>query len=136
MKFETHVDDRGALDWLIFPDDFNPVRIYKLTNFSLNTIRGWHGHMSESKLLFVSQGGVKVAVRNLVERRMVKKQTYVQVVSAGEYLLIEARNTHAWRALTCDTQLYVLSDRLPDLNDDIRDKVTKQDEKLFEVVNR
>jgi len=56
------VDDRGFLKALVFPEGFIPKRLYSVNNWRVNFIRAWHGHLLESKLIYMSKGSGIIAV--------------------------------------------------------------------------
>lgn len=55
------VDDRGFLKALVFPEGFVPKRLYSVNNWSTHFIRAWHGHLKESKLIYMTKGAGLVA---------------------------------------------------------------------------
>ncbi|OGB74182.1 sugar epimerase [candidate division Kazan bacterium RBG_13_50_9] len=55
------VDDRGQLAFANNFDFRGVKRFYMVENFSLDTIRAWHGHQKEAKYAFVVSGSALVA---------------------------------------------------------------------------
>ncbi len=63
------VDDRGFVRYV---NDFNPEkcgikRFYHVTNHRSGFIRAWHGHLKESKYVYVSNGSALMAVSPISE---------------------------------------------------------------------
>ena len=63
MQAGMFVDDRGVMQFINeFPEDFNLKRIYTVENFNTGYVRAWHGHLKESKMVFVTKGSAKIVL--------------------------------------------------------------------------
>lgn len=58
IQGSASVDDRGVLSYINGFSLPSYKRFYTVTNHSTGFIRAWHGHMLESKALFVLKGSI------------------------------------------------------------------------------
>ena len=61
IEAQTALDDRGQLTFSNSFDFKGIQRFYAVENFSTQVIRAWHGHLKESKYLFMASGSAIVA---------------------------------------------------------------------------
>ena len=115
------IDDRGLL-WQLFDtkeekitfdgkkyEDYPLIkRIYKVENFSKNTIRGMHFHKKEWKFFIVLKGSAKFVIS---PTEKISKKTKVFVLSdrKPEVLIVPPNNYNGWKALEEGTILLGMS---------------------------
>lgn len=111
------IDDRGCL-WQLFDiinskisfdginyNELPPIkRIYKVENFSKDTIRGMHFHKIEWKYFIIIKGSVKFVV-SPTDIPSEKTQTFVLSEKKPEALIIPPNYYNGWRALEDHTIL-------------------------------
>lgn len=107
------VDDRGTVSFI---NDFSLAgvkRFYQITNFSLDTIRAFHGHMKEAKYFYVACGSAIAAAVEIDDTKKPSKKKAVQrfVLSAKKpsILHIPAGYANGFKALEENTVLIVFS---------------------------
>lgn len=107
------VDDRGFLKALVFPAEFTPKRLYSVNNWRANFIRAWHGHLIESKLIYLSKGsGIIAAVRmsNSIEPdKSASVYRFVLDSESHSAVYIPAGYANGLMSLTNDAEFTVLS---------------------------
>jgi dTDP-4-dehydrorhamnose 3,5-epimerase len=88
-------------------------RFYIVENFSTNTIRAWHGHLKEAKIVYPLQGSAIVAAVAMTNPRRPSKKTRPErfVLSAKEpaALYIPAGYANGFKSLAEGTSLIFLS---------------------------
>jgi dTDP-4-dehydrorhamnose 3,5-epimerase-like enzyme len=106
-------DDRGTLR---FVNDFSfkeVKRFYQVENFSLATIRAFHGHMKEAKYVYVSSGSIILCAVQLDQAKDPSKTAPVQrmVLSAAkpEVVYIPPKHANGFKALEEHTKLFFFS---------------------------
>lgn len=137
---ESFFDDRGfftnvPLD--IFPDGFNPVRIYFCENFQKGTVRGFHFHLKEAKVFVCLRGAVKFVLltEELIEENIFFKQrctpwVFTLTAKKPQLLYVPEKWANGWQTLTDDTLLLGMSNVTvkDSVNDDLRIDPHKYDE--------
>jgi dTDP-4-dehydrorhamnose 3,5-epimerase len=107
------VDDRGFLKALAFPEGFAPKRLYSVNNWRANIIRAWHGHMLESKLIFMSKGSGIVAAVLMNDTIAPEKNAHVHRFiidsEAHSAIFIPAGYANGLMSLTADAEFTVIS---------------------------
>jgi len=82
------VDDRGSVR---FVNDFNfkdVKRFYQVENHSKGFIRAWHGHLLESKYVYVTKGTIKLIVRKLLTFEDADKKLHVSLDCEYETVIL------------------------------------------------
>jgi dTDP-4-dehydrorhamnose 3,5-epimerase len=107
------VDDRGMLSFVNgFPLQ-NYKRFYTVSNHSKGFIRAWHGHMLESKTLFILKGSViACAVKMSDENKPDKNQPvdkFILTANNPVALQIPPGYANGFMSLTDDASLLILS---------------------------
>ena len=65
IPFDTHIDDRGSLSVLEYPDlPFLVKRIFFLSASKNQTVRGEHGHFETWQGVVAINGTISVLIRN------------------------------------------------------------------------
>lgn len=107
------LDDRGFLKALVFPAGFTPKRLYSVNNWRANFIRAWHGHLTESKLIYLSKGsGIVAAVHmsNSIEPdKSASVYRFVLDNESHSAVYIPAGYANGLMSLTNDAEFTVLS---------------------------
>ena len=107
-------DDRGQVR---FVNDFNPSafgvkRFYQVSNHAVNFVRAFHGHLKESKYVYVPKGSALVAV---VPMEGTDKLLYDNVQkwtlsdANPKVLYIPAGYANGFKTLTADTTVMFFS---------------------------
>ena len=101
-------DDRGMLQVM---NSFNMIvggikRFYIVRNHQSGYVRAFHGHVRETKYLYVISGAVQVKIIPL-EYQNKKIDSFN--VGIGSMVYIPCGYFHGWKGLTEDTILLVLS---------------------------
>ncbi len=149
VPIKFNVDDRGVL-WQIFDSKNDKIsfdgaeylelpsikRVYKVENFSKDTIRGMHFHKKEWKFFTVIRGSVKFVI-SPTENVTDKTKIFVLSCKKPEVLIVPPNNYNGWKSLEEDTVVLGLSNFSLEetLKDDFRILPTPF-MKLFEVENR
>lgn len=120
------VDDRGMLSFVNgFPLQ-NYKRFYTVSNHSKGFIRAWHGHMLESKTLFILKGSVLACAVKMTDKTKPDKNQsvdkFVLTVNNPVALQIPPGYANGFMSLTDDALLLILSSTtlVESLNDDFR----------------
>lgn len=120
------VDDRGCVR---FVNDFSfskVKRFYQVDNFSVNTIRAFHGHKKEAKYVYVSSGSALIIVAKLPGIKVKKlKDAYKKFILSSkkpQILHIPPKHINGFKALEKDTTLMFFSTTTlkESLSDDFR----------------
>ncbi len=136
------VDDRGQLT---FANDFSFAgikRFYMVENFSIDTIRAWHGHLKEEKYVFVSSGSAIISAVEMDDTKNPNKNNEVHrfVLSAKKpfILRIPAGYANGFRSLEEGTKIiFFSSSSLEDSKgDDYRFPADYWGKEVWEIENR
>jgi dTDP-4-dehydrorhamnose 3,5-epimerase-like enzyme len=119
-------DDRGTLTFIngLNLSDFK--RFYTVSNHSQGFIRAWHGHLLESKVIFILSGSALVcAVKMTNSSEPDKSEDVTRVVlthSTPNALFIPAGYANGLMTLTKDARLLIFSNTTVEesRNDDYR----------------
>ncbi len=107
------VDDRGQLSFVNGFSLEGVKRFYQIENFSLDTIRAFHGHMKEAKYFYVAKGSAIAAAVELDDTKKPDKKNKVErfVLSSRKpsILFIPAGHANGFKALEAGTVLIVFS---------------------------
>ena len=120
------VDDRGFLKALTFPEGFTPKRLYSVNNWRPNFIRAWHGHKSESKLIYMSKGSGVIAAVLMSDTKTPNKSEKIHrfIVDSESHIAIyiPAGYANGLMSLTGDAEFTILSSATLEesKNDDFR----------------
>lgn len=136
------VDDRGQL---IFANDFKfdgIKRFYVAENFSLDTVRAFHGHLKEEKYTLVVSGSAIVAVVEMDDTKNPSRDKEVHrfVVSARKPSIIYIPSGYAngFKALEVGTKIIFFSTASLEESkgDDYRFPHDYWGSKIWEIENR
>jgi len=122
------VDDRGSIRFI---NDFNFAtagikRFYHVENHKQGFIRAWHGHLKESKYVYVAKGSAIVAAVKMPEENEQAITAYVVKVvlsdKSPKIMYIPAGYANGWMNLEDDTiiQFFSTSTLEESKGDDIR----------------
>jgi dTDP-4-dehydrorhamnose 3,5-epimerase len=117
-------------------------RLYQIQNFSLDTIRAFHGHMKEAKYFYVAKGSVIAAAVKLDDTKKPSKKNkvdrYILSSRKPSILFIPAGFANGIKALEEDTVLIVFSTSTfeESKNDDYRFPADYWGESIWQVENR
>ncbi|MFX0073104.1 MAG: NAD-dependent epimerase/dehydratase family protein [Candidatus Hermodarchaeota archaeon] len=136
------VDDRG---YLIFANDFNffgVKRFYQVTNFSISTIRAFHGHLKEAKYIYVAKGSAIVAAVKLdnikAPSKNVEVKRFILSDKAPKILFIPPGYANGFRPLEADSKIIFFSTSTLDesKDDDYRFPADYWGNEVWEVEDR
>lgn len=138
----TAVDDRGFLKF-VNDFDFEKVkRFYQVENFSLNTIRAFHGHMKESKYVYVVSGSAIVCVVKMTDTKKPSKKVivnrYILSDKKPQILFVPAGYANGFKPLEKNTKIIFFSTSTLEESkgDDYRFPVDYWGENIWKVENR
>lgn len=107
------VDDRGSVR---FVNDFNfkdVKRFYQVENFSLSTIRAFHGHKKEGKYVYVVKGAAIICTVKINDfdkpSKKLKIKRFVLSDKSPKILFIPPGHANGFRSLEKDTSLIFFS---------------------------
>jgi dTDP-4-dehydrorhamnose 3,5-epimerase-like enzyme len=103
------IDDRGTLAYLNTAPLEKTVRLYAVENFSTDTIRAFHGHKIEEKILFVASGSAIVVLAPMNEDKLEHYTRYTLSGRSPSLLRIPAGYANGFRALEPNTKLLFFS---------------------------
>ena len=113
LEGQCSADDRGDLTFCNALDFRGIRRFYMVENHSTHVIRAWHGHMKESKVLFIVSGAAIVAAVKLDDAKNPGKDHPIHrfVLSAKKpaLLCIPAGFANGFRFLEKGTKLMIFS---------------------------
>lgn len=136
------VDDRGSLR---FVNDFNFAdvkRFYQVENHDDDTVRAFHGHMKESKYVYVVSGSIILCLAPLNEKNELEKNAPIErmVLSAAKpkIVFVPAGYANGFKALEKSTKIIFFSTTTlqESLGDDYRFPYDFFGEKIWETENR
>ena len=137
------VDDRGKVG---FVNDFafeNVRRFYSVENFSVDTIRAFHGHKKEAKYLLVTSGSALVLLAKLSPTKEPDKDQkpmkFIVSSSKQQILYIPPMYANGFRSLEHNTKLMFFSTstlKESQENDDFRYPFDYWGKDVWEVENR
>ena len=130
------VDDRGSLSFVNGLNFKEVERMYKIDNVSKDVIRAFHGHMWETKWVYVPKGSIKLVVFDImgepvpIEFTLSEKKPCIVKIPLGY--------ANGFRSLTDDTCVIFFSDRTVEQSkdDDIRYPYDMFGKELWEIDNR
>ena len=137
-----YVDDRGVLRFVNGFDMSRIKRFYQVENFSLNTIRAFHGHMKEEKYVYVTNGSILLCLVKLTKKTKPSKKEKVErmVLSARNPQIVHIPKGYAngFKSLEKNTQIIFFSTATVEESkgDDYRFPHTYWGEKIWTVENR
>ena len=110
----TAIDDRGVLSYLNSAPFEKVKRMYMVDNFDAATIRAFHGHRLEEKLVLVVAGAaiVNVSQMRIVSGNIVGLDQPTRFVLADhnpQLLRIPAGYANGWKALLPNTKILFFS---------------------------
>jgi len=141
-KGNIFTDDRGILRFVNGFDMSRIKRFYQVENFSLNTIRAFHGHMKEEKYVYVSNGTILLCLVKLTNIKKPSKKLPVErmVLSARSPQIVHIPKGYAngFKALEKNTQIFFFSTSTVEESkgDDYRFPHNYWGEKVWSVENR
>lgn len=107
------VDDRGQTTFANGFDFSGVKRFYLLENFSLSTVRAWHGHLKEAKYVLVVSGSALIATvpmdNTAQPNRSAEVNRFVLSARQPKILFIPAGYANGFRALENNTKIMFLS---------------------------
>lgn len=104
------IDDRGTLTYINTAPLEKMVRLYVIENFSTDTIRAFHGHKIEEKVLFVVSGSAIVVLAPMNKEGGIESyEKYVLSGRSPSLLCIPAGYANGFRALEPNTKLLFFS---------------------------
>ncbi|MDP3685636.1 MAG: dTDP-4-dehydrorhamnose 3,5-epimerase family protein [bacterium] len=107
------VDDRGLVRFINAFRFQDVKRFYCVENFSLDTVRAFHGHQHEAKHITVVRGSAIIAAVPFDDPRMPRKDVPVErfIVSAAKPAIVSIppRYANGFKALEQQTVLLVFS---------------------------
>ena len=120
------LDDRGHLRY--FNDlPLNTVRMYVVDNHDTGFVRAFHGHLKESKLVFVPQGMAHFICFPILSSECYDEmykgiREFTLSSKVPQMLLIPAGWYHGYKTFSQDTQVIFFSDRTlnQSIDDDVR----------------
>lgn len=136
------IDDRGSLRFVAGLPFAGIKRFYIIENFSTATIRAWHGHLKEAKIIYPLRGAAIVAAVLLSNPRRPSKKTKPErfVLSAKKLaaLYIPAGYANGFKILEEGTSLIFFSTSTVEESkqDDYRFPADYWGNNIWEVANR
>lgn len=113
IKGGLAVDERGIVT---FVNDFNLKnikRFYQVENFSKETVRAFHGHLKETKYVYVVSGAILLVVVYLDNIKSPSKKNkakqYVLFSHKPEILYIPPRHANGFKVLENNTRIIFFS---------------------------
>ena len=107
------VDDRGTVK---FVNDFNfndVKRFYQVENFSINTIRAFHGHTKEEKYVYVTKGSAIICAVKIDDfvnpSKKQKVNRFVLSDKKPQILYIPSGYANGFKILEKDTSIIFFS---------------------------
>jgi dTDP-4-dehydrorhamnose 3,5-epimerase len=135
------VDERGQVT---FFNNFTPSdskRFYLVENFSLNTVRGFHGHLKEEKFAVVVSGAALFNIVVLNDAISPKKDSEIKrfILSSKKpaILCIPAGFAHGFKVLDVNTKIMFFSNLSLEesKNDDYRFAYDYWGKEIWEIRN-
>jgi len=136
------IDDRGSLTFANNFKFFGVKRFYQVKNFSLNTIRAFHGHLKEAKYVYVAKGSAIVAAVQLddIKKPSKKQEVYRYILSDKRptILFIPPKFANGFKPLEEDTRIifFSTSSLEESAGDDYRFPIDYWGKEVWEVENR
>lgn len=129
------VDDRGSVRFVNDFDFKDVKRFYHVENHRCGFIRAWHGHLKESKYVYVVRGSIQLKLRKLycgvLDPDINKSDDYQFVLSSQspKVLYIPAGYANGFKTLEEDTSVLFFSTITMDeaAGDDYRFPTNKQE---------
>lgn len=136
------VDDRGSLHFVAGMPFVGIKRFYIVENFSTNTIRAWHGHLKEAKIVYPLRGAAIVAAVAMTNPRRpskkAKPERFILSAQRPAALYIPPGYANGFRALERETSLIFFSTSTAEESkrDDYRFPADYWGNGVWEVINR
>jgi dTDP-4-dehydrorhamnose 3,5-epimerase-like enzyme len=109
IKGGQFVDDRGILSFVDAVPFENIKRVYIVKNFSVDTVRAFHGHKIEEKFVLVISGSAILLAAKMVGDSLQGVTRYVLSDRNPQVLHIPAGYANGFRALEPDTKVMFFS---------------------------
>ncbi len=113
MSMGVSFDDRGSIRFLNGLELSDWKRFYVVSNFRSGFVRSWHGHKSESKLVFVLSGSIKIGVVHIKNFEApdsnVEPEQFVLTDQSNQALYIPAGYANGFKTLQENTQVFFFS---------------------------
>lgn len=106
IKGDLKVDERGIVSYVNDFDFAGIKRFYVVENHS-KEIRAWHGHLKESKYIYVTRGSVLFGIVSMDEN--VEMEKFVLSDKKPQVLYIPPENYNGFRTLTDNSQIIFFS---------------------------
>lgn len=113
-----HLDDRGIIEVVEFQD--RPSRVYFATNWMVGTVRGWHGHPYEWRLVTCVSGAAKIGVAEMREDGLIDPEFFILKAMEGKAVYIPDGYANGWKSLTHGSTLCYVAPTLYKDRDDVR----------------
>lgn len=151
IKGGIAVDDRG---FLMFANDFDPVkenirRVYIIRNINDKVVRGFHGHLNETKYISVLKGSAKFIIAEITQVETGVPgdfgwsldgdlKEFVLSERSPAILKVPAGWANGMKSLEDDTVIIVFSDKTLEeaKNDDLRFQWDEKGEDIWKIKNR
>lgn len=136
------VDDRGSLRFVADIPFTGIKRFYIVENFSTNTIRAWHGHLKEAKIVYPLRGSAIVAAVPLTNPRRPSQKTkpgrFILSAQKPSALYVPAGYANGFKSLAEGTSLIFFSTSTVEESkgDDYRFPADYWGNTVWEVANR
>jgi len=134
------IDDRGVLSYVNTVPFANVVRMYGIENFSMHTIRAFHGHALEEKFVLVTSGSAIAALSRMSQDRTALEAPKRWILSSRKPQLLYAPAGYAngFRALEPNTQILFFSSTTIEqaVTDDYRFPYDYFGKEIWEVESR
>lgn len=101
-----HVDDRGTLTFCNNFEMKHVKRFYQISNFGIDVIRAFHGHLKEAKYIHVTNGTMMVVLAKLLNKSEIDKTSMKKIILSSEkpgILYVPPGYVNGFRFLTSDT---------------------------------
>lgn len=103
------IDDRGILTYVNTVPFEKVCRMYTVENFSLNTVRAFHGHKIEEKFIFVISGSAIIVLAEMKDKNLEKPQRYILSARNPQLLYVPAGYVNGFRMLESGTKILFFS---------------------------
>jgi len=136
------VDDRGNLKFCNEFDFKGIKRFYQVENLNTDIIRGFHGHLQESKWVWVSKGTIKIVTVQINQNTWGldkdSKKTFILSSKKPSILHIPKGYAHGFKCLEKGTTIIFFSNKFlgESKDDDYRFKWDTLGTEIWECENR
>jgi nucleoside-diphosphate-sugar epimerase/dTDP-4-dehydrorhamnose 3,5-epimerase-like enzyme len=139
IKGNVHIDDRGKLSYINNLDFFHKIkRFYQINNFNCDIIRAFHGHMYESKYIYVSTGSAMIICAKIQGEKLIEPKKFYISSTSPSILHIPNGYANGFKALEKNTTIifYSTSSLSESMIDDIRFEYDYFGKDIWNVENR